>query len=224
MTNDQTPAAASMARQAFVAMGASGPRTIISVYPLPLELSLMHEGTKIYRIDAAPKDGYSKLVVLDTFATCKNFSSGALYPAPVPASVVADNLIQAWTKGRVGTSQDSQLGPGILICAGPEPTEAEVASAKELQTAYFRKLVNDADASFSKEGSLNISDDHRMAAEWMGTKDRKWAQPITPAETKRCPACAEEIKAAALICRFCNTNIRKFLEEEAKASSKPKAS
>jgi hypothetical protein len=207
-----SPQAAAVVRNAFIAMGASGPRTLISVYPLELSLELRHEGTKTYVMAAAPPDGYSQLVVDDTFASVKNFTSGQLYPAPVPAAAVADNLVNSWTKGRVGSADG--LGPGVLVCAGTVPQPAEIAEAKARQTNYFRSLVNDADIKFTKEGAVNITDDHRLAAKWMGVKDRKWAQPMIPKSLVQCPACREEVYSEAILCKHCHTNIPEFLASQ----------
>jgi hypothetical protein len=35
-----------------------------------------------------------------------------------------------------------------------------------------------------------------------------------PDETKVCPFCSEEIKAAAVICRFCNTDLREATKDK----------
>lgn len=207
-----SPQAAAVVRNAFIAMGASGPRTVISVYPLELRLELRHEGSKTYVMAAAPPEGHSQLTVEDTFASVKNFSSGQLYPAPVPAAAVADNLVNSWTKGRVGSADG--LGPGVLVCASMQPTAEEIDRARVQQTAYFRSLVNDADIKFTKEGALNITDDHRLAAKWMGIKDRKWAQPMVPKSLVSCPACREEVFSDAVLCKHCHSNIPKFLAEQ----------
>ena len=133
--------------------------------------------------------------------------------------VVAENLVRAWTRGRVGT--EGGLGPGVLICQGLEPSHDEVAQARALQTAYFEFLVNDADAKYAREGAKDIEADHRLAAEWLGVQNREWAKPITPASNKACPACGEDIKSTALVCRHCRTDIPKYIEDRATAGRKP---
>lgn len=211
-------AASTLAQRAFVHMGASGPRTIVSVYPLALEHSLLHEGRKIYRIEASPRDGFSSLFVPDTFASLRSPGTGQYYPAPVPASVVVENLVSVWTRGRLGSS--AGVGPGVLIVEGvnpsnptPEEIKTAVAAARARQEEYFRYLINDADIRFTKEGQMNITDDHRMAAEWMGVRDRKWAQKIEAVEPKHCPACGEEVLATAIICKHCGRDMEEFVEQ-----------
>jgi hypothetical protein len=216
------PSAQAAVASAFTKMGASGPRTILSVYPKALEHSLMHEGRKIYRIEAAEKGSYSLLVVPDTGAALRS-PMGAYYVAPIPASVVADNLVDVWAKGRHGASAGFMPGIVHVESATPStPTEEDIQRAYKKavvqQDAYCRFLVNDADAKFVKEGSINILDEHRWAAEWMGLKDRKWSQPMEPIALDKCPACAEEIKSGAVICRWCRTDIEKFRADRAVVS------
>ena len=214
--------------KAMQSMGMSGPRTIVSVYPVAQSLELRHEGTKTYTLDAAPEGGFTAITVDDTWSAVKDWGTGSLRMAPVPGSVVADNLLRAWSQGRVGTGIDNMRGPGILICAGLQPTADEIHQAREKQTEYFRYLVHDADMKFAQDEAKLISDDHRMAAHWMGIKDRKWSQPMVPKSLVNCPACREEIYSDAVMCKHCRTNIHEFnmqrtkvvaTEEPAKAVS-----
>lgn len=197
--------------------GTPGSVTLVSVYPKEQRLELRHKGITTYIMPAARKGEFTTLVVRDTYAFNRNYSAPGvqLYPAHIPASVVAENLVQRWKNGHVGAKEG--LGPGIAICAGDTPTPDEVESVRVRQEEYFRTLIHEADSLFAKEGGLNIRDDHRMAADWMGTQERPWFKAIKAAAMVRCPACAEEIRAEAKLCRFCRTNIADFLA----ASEKP---
>lgn len=195
--------------------GFSGPRTVISVYPRELRLELRHEGFKTYVMPGAPKGKFSTLTVRDTYAYVRNFSvdNFELYQAPVAGSVVAENLMQAWSNGLVGTKEG--IGPGILVCADLEPTAEEIASVMAKQEVYFRELIMEGDILFNKpETAGDITDVHRLAAEWMGTTDRPWFKPLTHISLTPCPACAEDIRSTAKICKVCKTNIAEFLEAE----------
>lgn len=196
--------------------GYSGPRTLISVFPKELRLELRHEGFKTYVMPSAPKGKFSTLTVRDTYAWVRNFSADnfELYQAPIAGTVVAENLMQRWSMGLVGTRDG--LGPGILVCAGLEPSPEEIVHAKNQQEAYFRELILEGDVLFAKpETAGDITDVHRMAAEWMGAQDRAWYKPIQHILMATCPACAEEIRSTAKICRFCRTNLADFIESEA---------
>jgi hypothetical protein len=189
--------------------GFSGSRTIISVFPLGQSLELRHEGIKIYEMPPAKKGEVSVLRVNDTFAWCRNFHAPGIefYQARVSAQQVAENLIQSWSRGLIGTGEG--LGPGILICAGLEPTQAEVDAANHHQEDYFAFLINQADLLFAQDKSVDITSLHRVAAEWMGTQDREWFHPITRIEMQDCPECGERIRAKARKCRWCHTIIKK---------------
>jgi hypothetical protein len=197
--------------------GTSGPRTIVSVFPMEQSLKLRHEGFKNYILPSAPKGSHVQLTVHDSYAWNRNFNADRfeLYPAPIPATSIADNLIQRFTTGMIGTKDG--LGPGIMICADVEPTEEEIATVVARQEAYFRYLINEADFLFAKNQVGDIHDVHRMAADWMGTHDRAWAKPLVHVEMKRCPACDEEVRGSAKFCRWCHTDIPAWIAKEEKA-------
>lgn len=207
--------------------GYSGPKTILSVFPLPMKSEpLQHEGQRVYEIAPAKKGSYTTLTVKDTFSWLRNLHTDgtSYYQGPIPATVVAENLVQRWTQGLVGTKDG--LGPGIMIIEGAVPTSEEIADATARQEAYFRNLVYEGDECFTKEGGINITDLHRVAAEWMGLNDRPWIKPLTSAALMPggCPACKEPVKDGAVICKHCHTDIPEFLaKQSAKLGQIPKA-
>lgn len=189
--------------------GHSGPKLILSVFPLEQFLELRHEGIKRYVMPAAPKGAYSTLLVHDTYAWNRNWHDDAfsLFQAPISAGVVAANLVQVWAQNQIGT--EGGLGPGILICADLEPTEDEIAAANAKQEDYFRFLVNQADTFYGQDNLVAITGMHRLAAEWMGAT-REWRKPIEQVKLVACPACGEEIRNIAKVCRWCHTDLREF--------------
>ena len=204
--------------------GTSGPRTIVSVFPMEQSLRLRHEGCKDYVLPAAPKDSYVALQIHDTYSWNRNFNADkfALYAAAIPASVVADNLVQRFATGMIGTKDG--LGPGIKICAGEVPTPEEVEEVRAIQSEYFRYLINEADTLLAMDKPGDIVALHRLAADWMGAHDRKWFKPLTHVSMAACVACSEEIRTTAKICRWCHTNQSEFIErEKARAKAAPKA-
>lgn len=196
--------------------GTSGPRTILSVFPKEQVLELRHEGFKTYRMPAAKQGSFETLVVPDTYSWNRNFAADGfqLYAAAIPATAVADNLITRWSTSMVGTKDG--LGPGVLICKGAEPTEEEIAAVNARQQDYFRFLVNEADALFAQDNIKDITDTHRMAAEWMGTQDRPWCKLTVRVEMRPCPACGESIRAGYDYCKHCHTSTEEYLAKRAK--------
>lgn len=200
--------------------GQSGPRTILSIFPKEQELQLRHQGITTYFLPAATKANPTLLRVNDTYTWNRNWSVDdiAFYQAAIPANTVADNLVHSWAQSMVGARQG--FGPGIMVIAGSEPTKLELETVHIRQEEFFNFLINQAD-DFEQEGKrFNITDVHRLAAEWMGVQGRSWAKVMHEIKFVSCPACQEDIRAGALVCRHCSTDLEEFAEKRA---SKAKA-
>lgn len=212
---DISTSTGSAGRRSMPMPGTSGSRLILSVFPMTQSQDLMHEGIKRYTLDAAERNSYVTLLVEDTYAVCRNLHADGVefYSAPVPASVVAQNLVKSWSTGLIGTTDD--LGPGILVCKDLDVTDAEITTANGRQAEYFRFLINEADAKQLQGKANEITDIHRLAANWMGAHDRAWYKPIEHVEMVQCAACGEEIRSSAKICRWCHTHIGEFIAKEA---------
>jgi hypothetical protein len=191
-------------------------RTIVSIFPMELEATLRHGpvGTNKaftrYVMPAAPKDGYTTLVVEDGQEWIMNWEIRELRPAPHSATSIANSLVHLWTSGTLGA--DSGFKPGIMLCAGDTPTEEELAHLREQQTRFFRALIDDGHAMFNRQEFKNISDLHRAAARWMGVRV-PWLVQLEQAQEKKCAACGENILTTALVCKHCNTNLVNFFRE-----------
>ena len=195
-----------------------GPMYLLSVFPNTFSENFRHEGSKTYTLKGVKKGDYSVLKVENTYQVCRAFINDDItfVAAPIPAAAVVDNLLKIWSQNLIGTK--GGLGPGIIIIRGPEPTPEELQEATAKQEAYFRFLIHEADGMFAHDEVNKIDDLHRLAAEWMGTHERQWVRKIEHIETQQCPACAETIRQAAKVCRFCHTNIREFLIAEKRSN------
>lgn len=209
-------------KQARSAEFATGDRVILSIFPLEQTLELRHNGVTKYICPAATPGTHVLIHVPDTFAWCKNWTMDPpiLYQAPVPAQVVAENLVNAWSARMIGAREG--LTAGVMIIAGETPTTAEIEEVKNRQEAYFRQLISIADDFETKGERHNITDLHRVAANWMGVQGRAWAKPLRETRYVPCPNCLEDIREGARICRFCQSDLVKA-EVNNKPGVEPKA-
>lgn len=124
------------------------------------------------------------------------------------ARQIADDLCQQMntSDGPAGDSENSPFW-GKFVCEGPEgPSEKElVANEKKLKT-YFYRVVEVGDIVWGQAGRIDLIDSRcKVAAAYLGITDRPWQRAYT-AQVK-CPACMEDIKAGAKLCRFCGTEL-----------------
>ena len=94
---------------------------------------------------------------------------------------------------------------GVFAAAGDEPTEAELAEARERLKAFYGRLVAAADREWERSHSyLFINDVQRRAARHLGL-DKEWH--YQPQETIDCPGCGEKIKPHVAVCKTCGAII-----------------
>ncbi len=171
------------------------------------------EGTKLFSDESRPSEatkGYALIRVCDTFTWARDFTQDKerFFPHPVPARDVAEDLHRAWASDAI--EADGNAGPGMTVIAGDEPTADELEFVREKQTTYFRRLVVDGHTMHSRGQLKDISDLHRAGATWMGANNLPWLPKLEQVQMKPCPACANEIRAMAVVCQFCNQNLPDF--------------
>ncbi len=154
--------------------------------------------------------GYALIRVFDTFVWTRDFTQDAEHflPHPVTAWQVARDLVNLWSSDAL--SGDGGSKPGIRMIAGTEPTSEELREIRDMQTRYFRTLVNDGHSLFSKGQVKDISDLHRSAAKWLGANNLPWLPKIEQVMVKKCVACGNEIRSEALRCEKCNVDLPDF--------------
>ena len=90
---------------------------------------------------------------------------------------------------------------GVFVAAGAQPTEDELAAARERLDAFYRKLVASADLEWERSHNpMFITDLDRRAARELKL-DKPWL--YDPKPQAECPACAEKIKPGVAVCRSC---------------------
>ena len=94
--------------------------------------------------------------------------------------------------------------PGIGISTTPTPSKDLIKQLMKRQQRYNNNMIEAGTTLYVQNRQNQITDDHRKAAEYQGVNAIYSPRPHNLADTKKCIACAEDIKAAAVICRFCN--------------------
>ncbi len=90
---------------------------------------------------------------------------------------------------------------GVFVAAGPEPTEAELADARQRLEEFQRRLVAAADLEWERtKNPMFITDLERRAARQLGL-EKPWL--YDPKPLADCPVCAEKIKPGVAVCRSC---------------------
>lgn len=120
-----------------------------------------------------------------------------------------------WTAKQIALSllcihnpEGSLVREGAFLCAGEMPTQKELNDAASARTAFFLKLVQDADTEYARNPNKPelISDRQRRAGKSLGLK-KPWLVVLEVPTV--CPACAEQVQPQAVKCRFCGFIINK---------------
>jgi hypothetical protein len=131
--------------------------------------------------------------------------------------VMAKSFCEDWYSGLVGCDM-GEFVPGIFYIPGEHTKdEVRIKFAKELKEAerkqnnYFRELVKIADVSWSRtNGNPNsINDDSRMAAMYLGLKEKPWLQDFVSMDKSNCPACGMLMNPNFPVCANCHFVIDK---------------
>lgn len=189
-----------------------GRTTICSIWPQDLRARRNHNGLTMYQMPAAPRGSYVTFTVYDTQQWINrprdDRFQGDVEPMPIPARIVAEDLVSTWGGDTLGSR--SGYKPGIGIIASDSPTDAELASLRAGQSNLFHWLITDANGKhISGEGVL-ISDMHRMAAKEMldkGAERLPWFPVVDFAAVKDCPACGKQTEQKAKVCDKCHENL-----------------
>lgn len=166
--------------------------------------------------DCEMGEGFTMIEVFDTYQITRDWTidNEVYINRPILAggpSGVAVDLVKCWTSGRF--TESASGGPGIRVYDAKRDLNEQLAELRAHQSVYFRDLIHQADEFSQRSEMRNITNLHRMAADWEGVKDRKWFEAIQAKATKSCPGCGETINANAIICKHCNVNIIIFAED-----------
>jgi hypothetical protein len=144
----------------------------------------------IYHIPACPKGQACSVLLITSRGDALDMGDNRRFPFTISAREIAEDLLQ------------DLLDHGVFVCAGPRPSDEELASATARRDAFYHRLVQDGDTLWARGHSFReISDLHRRAAIGLGI-EREWA--YVPMRMKDCPACGEKVKDGVAVCRHCH--------------------
>jgi hypothetical protein len=191
--------------------------TICSIYPAPLRKQVRHNGITIYQMPAAPRGSYTTLRVYDTQEWCArpDPTDGRQHwlPMPIPALIVAQDLVATWAGDTLG--KRSGFSPGIGLIQGDKPTPEELSKLRAQQSSLFNWFITDAMGKYMKGLGNEITDIHRLAAKEMldkGAERLPWYPTTDFAAVKNCVACGKQVNEAALRCDHCTTVLPDWYE------------
>lgn len=189
-------------------------KTIVSVYfrsltatrPYkPIDNSRGYNST--FHIDACKRGEFKTLKVID-HAERSYVGQKQWTDIPVPCDGInglANDLVNEWSKqclhGNMG-------GPGVLVCAGEEPTSEEIDACVAQQTRWADYICTKAEEEWINGRKTNIGDVERDAARWLGRDaEYEWVSDRGTFRNIACPLCSKPVSASAVVCPHCSNVI-----------------
>ena len=186
--------------------------TIVSLYPKLIETRKPGLFPGYFRIEAAPVNEFSTLVVQDCFywVTFPTEEERSPIKQIVPANSVAESIINDFSRGLPGYSVTSNSMPGFFIIPMEMKPEVisvkyktELEQAKNRQTNWFKRLVMEADDTWTRTKQYRlITSLQRDACKALGL-DKEWLV-VVQQENKLCDACRTVVHPEAVICPACH--------------------
>jgi hypothetical protein len=115
---------------------------------------------------------------------------------PISAREIAEDLAR-----EINSDGGEASYFGVFVCEGGDPSEQELAEARERLESFYRTLVAAADKQWERSHSVVfISDLERRAARELKF-EKEWS--YEPSQKIDCPACGEKLKPGVAVCRVC---------------------
>ena len=201
---------------------------ICSIYPgeLPVQrrnygTSPSNDGKDVSRcttfvlkpVPRGQKPPYFVLPIYDSFesiidvlgTTQRQKGEKAYLPRMVPVDEIVADMLKQWTGGLFGVPDGAH--PGIMEIAGPTPSKAEQQEMERAQTSYFNFRFSEGERLYRENKWDNITDEMRLAAEWLGHKT-VWSSTDIAENSEPCPFCTTVVPKLAIICPTCRKQIR----------------
>lgn len=100
--------------------------------------------------------------------------------------------------------RDSNVRRGVFIGAGPVPTKAELAKAREELTGLMQELILEADQAWAsgpqKAEQVIRPEIHHVCAHWLNLEDRDWLRGTKPQGRIKCEGCGSLVDPGIALC------------------------
>jgi hypothetical protein len=197
--------------------------TIVSVYPRQLieEKPTMFPGRFV--IPAAPENDFSLLVVGGSSWFREMTDDQPMLEIPISSVSVAEGIIRDYSNSLLGYVPD-KAAPGIFFIPGEFTKKTIITyknevtgktfldllnAAKTKQKEWFGNLVRIADTLWSRTNGnpLTISDDAKMAAQYLKLNDKPWLADFQSIQKEACKACGNLVNPMYPVCPNCKAII-----------------
>lgn len=192
--------------------------TIVSVFPKDIYDFKPMVFPGLFQIPAAKQDDF-QVVTIGPSSWFKEMEEGQPFLEITHSAVaMADSFIKDYC-AQLGCEMGTKM-PGLFYLAG-RVSKAEVREkyrdkielAITKQRGFFENLVKIADVMWARTNGnpLGISDDAKLAATYLGLKDKVWLADFRSMELKPCLSCGELVNYNYPVCKHCKAIINKDL-------------
>lgn len=176
----------------------------VIVYSIPAAVDFTPQYLRLYD---------STTIIMDTHHDDENSPPG-YEMRPVPAPVIAENLVRHWTGDHFANSSGHNIG--VMQISGKTGTKEEIQRCYNTQRDFFAYMIEHASKLDMRDSTRKLigMDHHRAMRELLKYPnikidlDRyKWARLGTETQdAKKCVWCAGKINMEAVFCPLCRSN------------------
>lgn len=187
--------------------------TIFSIFPREINERKPTIQPGFFHIDKGSIENPSRLIIGPSSWWKEIDDQQPLLEIPTSAVVIAKSVIDDFCNGILGCNMADKM-PGFIYIPGEITVEKlkkdysqEFANTVAKQKLWFSELIKMADSLWARTNGnpLCISDDMRLAAEFLGLDSKDWMQNFTAMALIRCIACGNMRNPAYPMCSNCKT-------------------
>lgn len=168
----------------------------------------------------AAKPGDFELFIVEPSAWYLNSIDDAVPPTEIPVSSVelAASIVRDYCNGILLCDMDERM-PGLFwipgeyhkkninnyTSEGGKSFQILLDEARRKQKNWYMALVQSTDALWAERPNPRVvSDDAKLAAEFLQLKDKPWMVDFKTSEMVNCKACGELVNPAFPVCKHCH--------------------